>query len=247
MIAKPLGAEPATGLCSPTRGHVHDLRNLFAVVASAKSLLEREPTKSRQEQIIAALGRVAEEGAALTTALLTGVAELGRAVCDPAETLRQVEPLLAAMGGPRCDIRLDIAFSKRRVRIARSDLEAIVLELIANARSARASAITIRGRLRRERFWLLVHDDGAGFDVPARLANPGPGPSPRNPRGTGLRRVAGAVENAHGLMHIRSRPGHGTTIALILPTLLNPRWKPERTTLDKAHAAAQPMVAPSPA
>lgn len=213
------GAHRLVDDTAPMRGCIHDLRNLFAVVGAAKFLLQRPLDEREQTLVLEALDRVATEGKVLTSALLSGGQVQEPKGLDAAEELRGLEPLVRALVGARTKFLLQIDETAGWIRIARSELESVVLELVSNAKVAGARGIRIRGERRGENYWLVVADDGAGFDR-ARLQDR---PSALGNHGNGLARVASIAQSAHGSLRIRSKPGQGSVMALVLPTAPSPR------------------------
>ncbi len=201
------------------RAAVHDLRNLFAVVSSAKSLLDR-PLDERTKAIVAdALCRVASDGKVLTDELLSGGLEDHQGSTNASHELRDLASILETFEGPGLKIELSIDQEASWILMPASELRAVVLELVTNASKAGAHAIRIRAARRGGRYWLIVADDGRGFDNSREWTDSS---SLTGLHGTGLRRLASAVALAGGKVRIKSRRLHGTAIALILPLESSP-------------------------
>lgn len=197
----------------PLRASVHDLRNLFAVVASAKSLLERPIDKQRERLVLDALARVAAEGKVVTDALLTG-GGAGTCGSEPSAELQSLLSIIKAIEHANLQIDLSISDDASRILMAPAEFHAVVLELITNAARAGAGRIQIRSVRRGCRYWLIAADDGAGFDVrPLALSHPA------GLHGTGMHRLKAAANRSHGSLRIRSHIGLGTVAALILPII----------------------------
>lgn len=197
------------------RACVHDLRNLFAVVASAKSLLERDLDEENRRMVLDALGRVAVEGKIVTDALLAGDRQERAIASDAAAELRNLAPVIGALEHPGRRIELSIDDRSSWILIPPAEFRAIVLELVTNAAAAGARWIRLRAAVRNGRCWIIVADDGSGFDErPGAPAQADPGL-----HGTGLRRLIAAVASAHGTVKIRSKRGRGSIVALIVPVL----------------------------
>lgn len=112
-------------------------------------------------------------------------------------------------------------FSKRtgmRVRVAAEDMPEelpeehktciyrVVQEALHNAsRHSSAQLVRITVRQESERILLSIQDDGSGFD-------------PEQTRGLGLIGMQERVSHLGGTFQIESEPGHGTLIAIALPT-----------------------------
>jgi anti-sigma regulatory factor (Ser/Thr protein kinase) len=197
----------------PLRACAHDLRNLFAVVASAKSLLEKPLDEHRKRIVMDGLARVAVEGKLVTDALLAG-GEDGECGSNPAAELQSLATIFHTLERPGLQVDLSTDPAESWILVAPAELRAVVLELVTNAAAAGARRIQIRAGRRGCRYWLIVADDGSGFTPiapePARSAGL---------HGTGMRRLAAAARSAHGKVRIRSKSGNGSVIALILPIL----------------------------
>lgn len=85
----------------------------------------------------------------------------------------------------------------------------LVQELLANARRhARARQVLVQLMRHGPELQLVVEDDGGGFDPAAPRA------------GVGLRSVQARVQYLGGTLDVQSRPGHGTSVTIELPTTL---------------------------
>jgi signal transduction histidine kinase len=224
---------PAT---EPLRAHVHDLRNLFMVVASARSLLERPLDEPRKRVVIDGLARVATEGKALVDALLSGELDNRECGCDAAAELLGLAAMVQTLERPGLTIEMSIEPEATWILMPPADLHAIALELLANAVAAGAGDIRMRMGRRGRRLWLTVADDGSGFSPSARTRQR---TRPAGLHGTGLRRLDSAVELAHGKVRIRSRIGRGTVVAIALPIIHVLR----RAGADRAASAASDVAA----
>jgi signal transduction histidine kinase len=218
----------------PQRAIVHDLRNLFAVVASAKSLLARPFDERTKRAVLDALDRVAIEGDALTTAFLSGDGGTSTRETEATAAISEIGTVIRTLAGPDVRVDLDLG-SPATVRMARANLQAVVLELAVNAQSAGARRLRLRSGPRGGEFWLVVADDGHGFGVPIRQEL-----GPRyGAHGTGLARIAAAIRSAGGTLRIHSTLGRGSVIAVVLPIVLHrPRETPSSSKpKPRLHAA----------
>jgi signal transduction histidine kinase len=94
-------------------------------------------------------------------------------------------------------------------RIAQECLQNIV-------KHARASSATLRFNVRDDDARLEVTDDGIGFDTSAP-AQPDRDQPDHEMRGYGLQSMVERAELVGGHLHIRSRPGAGTTVTVTVP------------------------------
>jgi signal transduction histidine kinase len=198
------------------RACVHDLRNLFAVVASAKALLDRPFNERTQAIILDALHRVAADGKVLTDGLLAGGLEDRACGADAPAELHGLASILEALEGGALKIELSIGEDTVWVLMPASEFRAVVLELVTNAARAGARTIRIRAKRSGSRFWLMIGDDGSGFSDAAWTAEASSLPGLH---GTGMHRLASAVGSARGKLRIRSQAGRGSAVAVILPVI----------------------------
>jgi signal transduction histidine kinase len=81
-----------------------------------------------------------------------------------------------------------------------------VKEALNNAvRHGVASKISFRVRVLEDRLWILITDNGSGFDTSGRS------------NGHGLLNLRNRLEHLHGHCELESSPGAGTTVSLQLP------------------------------
>jgi GAF domain-containing protein len=90
----------------------------------------------------------------------------------------------------------------------RAEIVQVLREALANAvRHARASTVTVTGRIEHGRLVLVVADDGIGFDVTAGSTE----------EHHGLRNMANRARMLDGHLDLDSAPGRGTTVTLDVP------------------------------
>jgi signal transduction histidine kinase len=197
---------------------IHDLRNLFGVVASAKHLLDEAPGDDRRKTLLEAIESAARRGGQLTTDLLSAPESLNRPEhTDVGHFLLQLAPMMRALAGTRADVALDLTHETIVASICPKMFEAAILELIANAAAGmRADGrIVVRTRKVGERIHVVVADNGIGMSPAAMkraLSNCFGGA-----HGTGLGRVQHFASAAHGSPNFRSSIGRGTVVSLNLP------------------------------
>lgn len=204
------------------REHIHDLRNLFGVIASANHMLEDHPSADRRALLFGAIHNAALEGARLTTDLLSPPASAHHLEkIDVARRMSELGPMIRALAGRDTELFLDPGDQRIQVRLTPSHFDAALLELIANARAALGpfGSIMVRAKPVRNRVWIAVADTGRGMtraELDAALRGTG-GPTAH---GTGLGRVSRFARSAHGHLHLRSRKSRGTVAMLVLPMML---------------------------
>ena len=203
----------------PPRKVVHDLRNLFAIIGAAKSLLERDPVPARRAELLAALGEATRQGAQLTTDLLANREDNTEyREIDLNERLAGLAPMLRVLATARVRLAQSGGDDHLLIRTTPAELDATVLELVSNAARAGAGEVTIRGRKCGGRIWLVLSDNGCGMSEPT-LERARRGRDLGLAHGSGLSRVQQYMAACQGQVRIRSRVGHGTTIALIFPAV----------------------------
>jgi signal transduction histidine kinase len=203
------------------RETMHDLRNLFGVVASARHMLDDKPSGERRALLLDAIEDAAVRGGRLTTAMLARGSDRNASCLDLNAHLRGLEPLMSARTGSNVTIRFEPCRSALPVKLDTAGLDAAVLELVANACCALpvSGDILVRTRRAGSRVWLMVADNGNGMsgdDLRHALA-----PTDKSAaHGTGLGRVRHFADSAHGRLSLRSRKAHGTLAVLNLPLVL---------------------------
>ncbi|WP_376097898.1 ATP-binding protein [Roseomonas sp. CCTCC AB2023176] len=232
-------AEKLGALGQIAAGIAHDFNNVLQSVRAAGLLLRRRPDDA------AAVGRVAELMAGLSDrgeALMRRMTDLSRRTVvealDPVPALRATADLLRATIGLGIEVAMrSPPAGLPRVHADRGELEAVLVNLAANARDAMeplgGGRITITAALEDvpadpphpaglrpgRHVRITVADDGPGMDAET-LARAGEAFFTTKPagKGTGLglamaRRFA---EGAGGAMRIDSAPGAGTRATLWL-------------------------------
>ncbi|AMK17387.1 MULTISPECIES: ATP-binding protein [Sphingobium] len=204
----------------PVRETVHDLRNLFAVIASIRHLLDKNDDDGpARETMLRGLEEAAVRGDELTSRLLARRTSGERLLVDMGAQVADAAPLLRAVVKHPASLEIDtqMALPAARVCAEPAEMEAVMLELVANA--ARAGARHIRLRCRRigDWIWLVIADDGPGL-LAAAVDRP-PLKASDSGHGNGLHRVRRAVRDMNGKLFIRGSvsAGAGTVVAMLLP------------------------------
>ncbi|MGN6277517.1 MAG: ATP-binding protein [Sphingomonas sp.] len=215
---------------------VHDLRNLFSVVASSVHLLQDRAASDQEALLLHAIDRAAHEGGEIAGEMLGREHPASRRRLDLNTIVADLEPVLAGMLGAQVDFTLDLCPDPLPMGIDPRGIENALLELVLNARRALTGRgiVTIRSRRIGTRAWLIVADNGRGVARPDwpidRHANGRPG---------GLARIDRWLRTVHGRRHWRSTPGSGTITALDLPLRMTvPATAPLRQISESCHARA---------
>ena len=237
-------------------GIAHDFNNLLTIVSGyARRLTARSDlvsARSDLEQILLAADRAAE----LTRQLLA-FARRGHttpSLIDVSALARELEPLLRRLLAADIVFDFQLAPGLLQVKMDRTGLEQIMMNLMINASDAMPAGGTLR-MATRER-WVrseeaAVHGLEPGRYVELAIADTGTGMAPetverifepffstKGERGTGmgLATVYGTVDQADGWIDVASTPGEGTTFTVVLPAAGDPAdtgrpQDPERPTL----------------
>lgn len=204
----------------PVRDRLHDLRNLFGAVASGTHLLADPIAPARRDIVLDAMDQAAARGAEILSAMLADPGADAITVCRFPERVAGLEPILLMTAGDEIRLELDIGTRSAWVRCVPEQLDRVVLELVTNAHRALAGhgRIVVRVRCAGERIWLIVADTGTGMTKSCVAHALGELPARREAEhGTGMGPVRAFAQDVGGALHIRSRPGKGTVVAIVLP------------------------------
>ena len=213
-----------------TGGIAHDFNNLLTVVAGSADFLLRKPDlpDEKRKQYLEAIAETADRATALTNHLLA----FGRRqaikpeVLDLNSRLDALAEVLSRTLGSNIEVELDLASDVGRVEVDAAQLETAILNAAVNARDAmpEGGSLTLSTSLIQEGgehcVCLAIRDTGVGMpaDVRDRAFEPffttkevGKG------TGLGLSQIHGFAAQAGGRAEIRSEPGLGTTVNMILP------------------------------
>ncbi|WP_372621179.1 PAS domain-containing protein [Falsiroseomonas sp.] len=220
-------------------GIAHDFNNVLQAVQGGLRLAEKrladDPAAARR--FVALAGEAAARGAAVTARLLSFARRgaLQAEAVPPAPLLESLAEMLRHALGPAVTLRVEAPPGLPPLWADRGQLEAVLVNLANNARDAMPQGGEIRFRADPVRDgatlaaaglapgdWvrLSVSDAGEGMspEVLARVTEPFFTTKPRGQgTGLGLAMARGFAEQSGGALTIRSAPGQGTTVALILP------------------------------
>lgn len=220
-------------------GIAHEFNNLMTGVLGNAELLQLSETDAARRKRLDAILGAGERGAQLCRQLQTyaGDQPLHAEPAELGEFLRGLEPLLRSAAEAEREVVLAVPTAPLTLRVDRAQLEQAVLNLIANARDARAQRIRVsfervamtdadwaaeftRGETHAGEYARIeVEDDGQGMDRDALERVFDPFFTTRFPgRGLGLAVALGAIKRHGGVVSVRSRPGGGSRFRLYLPS-----------------------------
>ncbi|MET0310377.1 MAG: PAS domain S-box protein [Sphingomonas sp.] len=221
-----------------TGGVAHDFNNLLAVIIGSLDLARRRMADGADiTRFIDNAMAAAERGATLTQRMLAFARkqELRLETVDAMALVRGMAELLQRTIGARVTIDTRFPLLLKPVRADPAQLELALLNLVVNARDAMPDGGHIIIAAREEEagrhddlapgryVCLSVADDGEGMDETTLTRAREPFFTTKGiGRGTGLglSMVHGLAEQCGGRLHLRSKPGEGTTAELWLPISL---------------------------
>ncbi|MFN9718669.1 MAG: ATP-binding protein, partial [Planctomycetota bacterium] len=225
-------------------GIAHDFNNLLVGVLGNADLLRQEVSLSRSgENYLDGIVRSAETAAELSHKMLAyaGRQASTKRVLELNALLERMLPLFRAGLGNRHVIRFAPAEESLFTRADLAQIEQIVMNLVTNALQALGDRngliqittgtcsfdqipvdpMTIGNRKEGGHFvWFEVSDNGPGIPVSqqSRIFEPFYSTKPQTTgHGFGLSLVYGHVNRHHGLIHLVSSEGQGTTFRVLLP------------------------------
>jgi len=218
-------------------GIAHDFNNLLTAIQGETELAQRNPEKASRhlDNVLSTTRSVSR----LTKQLLVFARhqQVKKTVIDLAEVASGLHEMLDRLIGSAIELRVHLPAHAVRVRADLAQLEQVVVNLVLNARDAmpdggrivlaverraiRADEADGEPELRPGDYAVLtVSDTGAGMDEETlrRATEPffttkGPGAG----SGLGLATVHGVAVRHEGALFIRSEPGEGTVIEVLLP------------------------------
>ncbi len=224
-----------------TGGVAHDFNNLLMVISGATYLLSTDVPDRGMGRAFDMIANAVKRGQILTSQLLSFARRqtLETAVVDLVEFLPNMSEMLRRSLRGNIEIKASAPASLGRIRIDRTELELALLNLGVNARDAMpdggvlalsVSNVALAGEvetddLRGDFVRIDVSDSGIGIppEILSRVFEPffttkdaGKG------TGLGLSQVYGFAKQSGGTATVRSKPGHGTTVSLYLPTTDEP-------------------------
>ena len=230
-----------------TGGMAHDFNNLLAIIVGNLDLVKPDVKVDAAAKRLDVAISAALRGVGLVKSLLAMASKqpLLPATIDLWALVERISPLLLHALGPRVQFKMTPPAFPVHVEVDEAGLEAVLLNLIVNARDAmpRGGELTLRLDARDGMACIAIKDNGTGMPeaVLKRATEPFFTTKERD-RGTGLglSMVAGFVKQSRGTMKIQSAEGQGTTIEITLPLALT-----EPAAVAPIHPSP-PVAVPSP-
>jgi PAS domain S-box-containing protein len=234
-----------------TGGVAHDFNNLLASVLGGLDLFERRLVLGEREQQIAQhMRHAADRGVELVRRLMTFARKqsLSPVAIDPAELTETLAGLLEHTFGAEVEVAWRIEAQGLQLFADRSQLELALMNLLINARDAMPDGGRIEVSIAPaekqggdKALAIAVRDQGSGIpaEIVEKVTEPFFTTKPAGKgTGLGLSMVAGFVQQSEGELRIRSTPGEGTCIELVLPAVSASAPRPAAETADAQPARA---------
>jgi CheY-like chemotaxis protein len=237
-------------------GALHDFKNLLTVIRGhSELLLARLPEGDPLWRSVDAIRKAAASGSALTSHLLAASRRdaAPSAELDLNELVASVVAMLDGAMGPSIALEVRADPAAGRARIARAEMEQVLVNLAMNARDAmpdggrltiETRAVTVNpGRARRMSdrspgAWteIAVTDTGRGIEpeIAARLFEPYFTTKAGSGTGLGLATARAIARRHGGSIAVETIPGAGSTFRVSLPRL------------PEAPMHSEPAITPSP-
>jgi PAS domain S-box-containing protein len=207
-----------------TGGMAHDFNNLLAIIVGNLDLVKPNvKVEADSKRLDVAIG-AAQRGVGLVKSLLALASKqpLLPATVDLWALIERISPLLTHALGPRVNFAMKPPGANVYVEVDEAGLEAVLLNLIVNAKDAmpKGGDLTLGLDVSNGMAHILVKDTGTG--MPEAVLKRATEPfftTKEHGRGTGLglSMVAGFAKQSGGTMKIQSSEGLGTTIEIALP------------------------------
>ncbi|MBB3226489.1 PAS domain S-box-containing protein [Luteibacter sp. Sphag1AF] len=216
-----------------TGGVAHDFNNLLTVVAGGLDMIDQPMPEERRQRMLGAMRQAVERGAGLSRQLLafSRRQQLRPEPIDLATQIGGMRELLERSLRGDIEVSIRVAEDTWPIEVDAGELELAILNLSVNARDAMPEGGKLvieanntsgdeRAELPGDLVHLTITDTGSGMsaEVLRRVFEPffttkGMGKG----SGLGLAQTYGFVRGSGGAIHVDSRPGVGTTVAMIFP------------------------------
>ena len=215
-------------------GVAHDFNNSLTAIGGFASLIAADSQEPDTRESAKTILGAAQHAAILTRELLAYSRKsfLQPQVVDLNHLVTAVRPMLQPLVGENVSVVLESRGSTAMVRVDPGGFERVILNLAANARDAMPAGGTLTLAIDRRstdetaegpaRQWVAVRVSDTGAGIPAELQSQVFDPffttkPVGSGTGLGLAMVKGFVVQSGGTVTLKSEPGSGTTIEILLP------------------------------
>jgi two-component system, cell cycle sensor histidine kinase and response regulator CckA len=219
-------------------GVAHDFNNSLTAIGGFASLIAAETAEPETREAAETILGAARRAADLTRELLAYSRRslLQPQTIDVNELVGAVRPMLLRLLGEDVSVAIEAGASEAMVRVDPGGLERVILNLAANARDAMPDGgrLTISTERRAaddsggNGHWVAISVADTGAGIPAELHSQVFDPffttkPVGSGTGLGLAMVKGFVVQSGGQVALKSRPGLGTVIEILLPEIVDAR------------------------
>jgi signal transduction histidine kinase len=221
-------------------GVAHDFNNMLAAIIGHVSIARQFPIESTES--LREIEKAAHRAADLCQQMLAfaGKGQIAVALVDLNVLVRETTGLLRGTIARSVKPIFDLSEQLPPLRADATQLRQIVMNLVLNAAEAMrdqggiirlATRLVDLTRAQLDNFDEQAAHAAPGPHVELRISDTGPGMSPEvlarifepfyttkpNGRGLGLAAVLGIIRSHHGVLHVESTPGQGSTFTVLLP------------------------------
>lgn len=222
----------------------HEVKNPLAAIKGLSTHMARNAADPKTAERLAIVAAEADRLQSIVDGFLSfsrGLDDLNIAPTRPHEVAHELAVLLETRA-EEAGVRLEVSGDEGVVLQADArKLRQALLNLVLNAvqASPRGSAVRVSVASACEGVRMTVHDDGVGMtpEVLDRIRKPY-FTTKEGGTGLGLAVARGLVEQHGGRLDIKSAPGTGTTVTIMLPTKATPCARlPNPARMEKPAAA----------
>jgi len=222
-------------------GIAHDFNNILTAIIGFAELSLDEPAGTDLSEYTTGIRDAAERAAGLTQQLLAFSRRqmLAPQIVPINDVVSGLESMLRRLIGEQIELKLSLDPDAGYVRVDRTQLEQVILNITLNARDAMPAggqlhvstghvhySMGSRTRPRELRpgdyMAISVTDTGIGMDADTRdhIFEPFYTTKPGKGTGLGLATTYGIIKQSEGSVTVESEPGNGTTFRIYFPTVM---------------------------